>query len=241
MFPPFEETYEKIVRSNTLAELAESIREIRDEYGLAHLVYHAVHLPQSSESNPILLLTYDPEWVRRYTTRDYFLIDPVVQQGRRGFLPLDWSDVDHDSLQAQAFFREAARFEVGQNGMTLPVRGPGGERALLSITSNVASRDWQRERLNIMRDFQLVAHVVHDQAVRLSQLRGPGLPRQLSARERETLQLAARGFAPKQIAADLHLSPTAVRLYLQGARSKLECATLTQGIAKAISLDIIQA
>jgi hypothetical protein len=39
----------------------------------------------------------------------------------------------------------------------------------------------------------------------------------------------------------LHLSPTAVRLYLQGARSKLECATLTQGIAKAISLDIIQA
>lgn len=241
MFPPFEETYEKIVRSRTLAELAASIREIRDEYGLAHVVYHAVHLPQSPESNPILLLTYDPEWVRRYTTRDYFLIDPVVQQGRRGFLPLDWSDVDHDSQKAQAFFREAASFEVGRNGITLPVRGPGGERALLSITSNMASRDWQRERLSIMRDFQLVAHVVHDQAVRLSQLRVSGIPRQLSARERETLQLAARGFAPKQIAADLHLSPTAVRLYLQGARSKLECATLTQGIAKAISLDIIQA
>ena len=95
--------------------------------------------------------------------------------------------------------------------------------------------------MTYMRDFLIIAHFIHDQAVRLAGLRPQELGRSLSARERETLQLAARGFSPKQIAADLHLSPTAVRLYLQGARTKLECATLMQSIARAVSLDIIEA
>ena len=37
----------------------------------------------------------------------------------------------------------------------------------------------------------------------------------------------------RQIAADLQVSATAVRLYLQSARTKLECLTLNLAIAKA--------
>jgi DNA-binding CsgD family transcriptional regulator len=241
MLLPFEETCEKIARTTTLEDLTAVLADIRNDYGLAHIVYHAVHLPRTEKPNPILLLTYDPEWVRRYTARDYFRIDPVVQRGCDEFLPLDWTDLDQVSAETRLFFREADRFGVGRNGMTLPIRGPGGERALLSITSNASPDAWNKSRLIYMREFMLIAHFLHDRAVRLTALRAPGIKRHLSARERETLQLAARGFAPKQIAADLHVSPTAVRLYLQGARSKLECATLTQGIIKAVSLDIIQA
>jgi DNA-binding CsgD family transcriptional regulator len=236
-----EATYEKVAHTSTLGELSGLIGEVRDAYDLAHIVYHAVHLPGTSDRNPILLLTYEPEWVRRYTERDYFRIDPVVMSSRNGFLPLDWSDVDHESPEARCFFKEADAFGVGRHGMTIPIRGPGGERALLSITSNASTEAWRDSHFVYMREFLLIAHFIHDQAVRLAGLRAPSIKRQLSARERETLQLAARGFAPKQIAADLHLSATAVRLYLQGARSKLECATLSQGIVKAVSLDIIEA
>ena len=74
----------------------------------------------------------------------------------------------------------------------------------------------------MMRDFMIIAYFFHDQAARLSGMRDlPGMGRPLSRRERETLQLAARGFAPKQIAADLRVSTTAVRLYLQTARTDL--------------------
>jgi DNA-binding CsgD family transcriptional regulator len=237
----FEVTYEKLAQTSTLGELGDLLRELRDAYDLAHIVYHAVHLPRTSDPNPILLLTYRPEWVQRYVERDYFRIDPVIVGSRHGFLPLDWTEVDHDYPQARRFFKEAEAFGVGRHGMTIPIRGPGGERALLSITSNTSAAAWKDARLAYMREFLLIAHFIHDQAVRLAGLRAPNIKRQLSARERETLQLAARGFAPKQIAADLRLSATAVRLYLQCARSKLECATLSQGIAKAIRLDIIEA
>lgn len=239
VFPQFESTYENIAQTMDLDDLSRCMGEIRDLYGLSHLVYHAIHLPRTSDPNPILLLTYDPEWVKRYTDRDYFRIDPVVTSSRSAFLPLDWADVDHISSEARLFFKEADSFGVGRQGMTIPIRAPGGERALFSITSNAAPDDWKKSRLAYMREFQLIAHFLHDQAVRLADLRLPGIKKQLSFRERETLQLAARGLAPKQIAADLSLSSTAVRFYLQSARSKLETATLNQSIAKAISLELI--
>jgi DNA-binding CsgD family transcriptional regulator len=231
----FELTYEKLAHTSTLGELNDLLGEMRDAYDLAHIVYYAFQLP-----DPILLLTYEPEWIRLYIERDYFRIDPVFVSSKNGFLPLDWAEVDHDSPQARRFFKEADAFGVGRHGMTIPIRGPGGERALLSITSNTSTAAWKDARFDYMREFLLIAHFMHDHVVRLAGLRAPSMKRQLSAREKETLQLAARGFAPKQIAADLHLSATAVRLYLQGARSKLECATLSQGIVKAVSLNIIE-
>ncbi len=142
--PQFEATLEQISQAATLDDLSSLMSELRGAYGLAHIVYHAVHLPAVQKPNPILLLTYDSEWVKRYTERDYFRIDPVVRHGRSGFLPLDWSEVDHESLEARRFFREAERYDVGRNGMTLPIRGPGGERALVTLTSNAATTEWNR-------------------------------------------------------------------------------------------------
>jgi DNA-binding CsgD family transcriptional regulator len=237
--PQFEATLERISQAATLADLPSLMAELRDTYGLAHLVYHAVHLPAAQKPNPVLLLTYDSEWVKRYIERDYFRIDPIVQNGRSGFLPLDWSEVDHESWEAKKFFDEADKYAVGRHGMTLPIRGPGGERALLSLTSNASCAEWNKFRLTYMRDFQFLAHILHDRVMRLSGLRLSGIKIALSSREKECIQLAASGFAPKQIAGRLSLSPGAVRLYLQSARNKLECANLNQAIAKATSLEII--
>ena len=52
-------------------EALSNLLAVRDECGLAHLVYHAVHVP-GSKPNPLLLLTYDDSWVRRYVAQDYF-------------------------------------------------------------------------------------------------------------------------------------------------------------------------
>src|SRR5882724_2418367 len=189
---PFETALERILQTTTLDDLSSLMAELRDLYGLTNIVYHAVYLPSVQVPNPILLLTYDPEWVKRYTERDYYRIDPVVRNGRSGFLPLDWSEVDHESFEARNFFEEADKFGVGRRGITIPIRGPGGERALLSVTSNSSIREWNNCRLVYMRDFQLLSHFLHDRAVRLSNLRLTGAKLALSDREKECIQLAAR-------------------------------------------------
>jgi DNA-binding CsgD family transcriptional regulator len=170
--------------------------------------------------------------------RDYFRIDPVVRSGRGGFLPIDWADVDH-SVEAGHFFSEAERYGVGRNGVSMPIRGKQGERAIFTVTSDTSSREWRSLRLRYMRDFQLIGHFVHDRALDLAGSAAPPPLRKPSARELECLQAFGRGRPPKRIAADLGISESAVRLYLHSIRRKLGSATITQAVAAALKLAIV--
>lgn len=232
MFPPIEEILASISSATTLDELKLVLARISADYGLTLVTYQAAHRPETNALAPPMLLSSDDDLAKQSLERGGLRMASAFQCGRSGFLPFDW---DQAAADARPFPRED-----DYRGMTIPIRGPGGEHARLSVASSATAAVWASRRMTYMRDFLLIAHFIHDQAVRLAGLRLQGLERLLSAREREILQLAARGFSPKQIAADLHLSSTAVRLYLQGARKKLECANLPQLIARAVSLEIIQ-
>jgi DNA-binding CsgD family transcriptional regulator len=236
----FEQARSAIERAQSVDQLSGVLADWRDESGLAHLVYHAVKVPASDKSNALLLLTYDDAWVQRYLERDYFRIDPVVAAGRRGFLPIDWLTVERHSSEARHFFAEAESFGVGRHGFTVPIRGPAGERALFSMTTNATDEHWHRWRFSHLRDFHLLAHYFHDRAMQLAGLRAGDVLRPLSAREKQCLERLIVGQAPGQIAAALGLSVSAVHAYLRSARRKLQCATIEQAIAKAIRLDLVQ-
>lgn len=220
--------YEELARSNSLDELQHTLENMPKIFGLANVAYHAIHLPGYCTSNPIILLTYHQEWVTRYIANDYFSIDPVVSTGTAGFLPLDWTSVDASSAAAVHFFREAWRHEVGRQGFTIPIRGPGGERALFSVTSHASDDEWKSNKYEYMRDFHLLGHLVHDRAVTFSGYRSSEQRPQLSRRERECLQEILNGKTPKQIASDLSLSMSAIRLYLQSARMKIGAKSIAQ-------------
>ena len=232
-----EHALDQVNRARSLNELQAVLGAMRSAFGLANIVYHAVTIPSHGGANPILLLTYEKDWVKIYHERDYFGIDPVIRAGIKGFLPLDWSEVDRASLAAQAFFREADAYAVGREGMTLPVRGPAGERALFTVTSNLSATDWQAERLRRMRDVQIIAHFVHNRAVELAGYRSKSAA--LSGRELQCLELIASGRHVKQVASDLGLSLSAVNLYLRSARSKLKSTSLAEAVVKATRTEIL--
>jgi DNA-binding CsgD family transcriptional regulator len=234
------EARQAIEGANGVDELFGVLRGLRDESGLAHLVYHATFVPAFDKVNALLMPTYDEAWVRLYFAQDYFSIDPVLRAGRTGSLPIDWMTVDRSSKEARHFFAEAESYGVGRNGFTLPVRGPAGERALFTITSNATDEHWHRWCLSHLRDFHLLAHYFHDRAMRVANLRPANVMRPLSPRERQCLERLMRGQTPGQVADLLDLSVSAVHAYLRGARQKLECATIEQAIVKALRLDIIQ-
>jgi DNA-binding CsgD family transcriptional regulator len=235
----FLDIVNQIVASESVDELSAISFEMCEAYGLANIVYRAVHLPQSDSFNPILIPTYDPEWIERYIGNDYFRIDPVVNSGMKGFLPLDWSNVDRESGAAREFFIEADRYGVGRQGVTLPIRGPHGERALFTITSNLSWAEWDKNRLVYMKEFQVIAHYFHDRVVQVSGYRTSIDGPLLSPREMECLELTAAGLVPKRVAAQLNISGSAVRLYLRSACRKLGCASVHQAIAKMITLELL--
>nr|WP_295745433.1 autoinducer binding domain-containing protein [uncultured Acidocella sp.] len=113
----YEDVVTQIVAARTLAEMRAVALCICKTYHLANIAYHAVYLPGAQIFNPILVLTYEPEWIARYKSNDYFKIDPVVVSGTKGFLPLDWAHLDRDHHVARDFFAEAERFAVGRQAV----------------------------------------------------------------------------------------------------------------------------
>ncbi len=222
------------------ADLYEAVARIRDRYQFAHLAFLVVRLADRPDPYPFYCTTYPDEWVSLYLRNNYFEIDPVIDLSKTAFLPVDWLDLDHRTPEARSFFKEAKSFDIGRNGLTVPIRGSGGERSLFSATSNLPRREWRKLRMSSKHDLQVLSHYLHEKALSVSGLRKNGGYRKLSRREQECLQLLARGLVSKRIAARLQISENAVRLYLNLAKRKLDAKTLYQAIARASFLEIIQ-
>ncbi|WKL27450.1 LuxR C-terminal-related transcriptional regulator [Sinorhizobium meliloti] len=137
------------------------------------------------------------------------------------------------------FFRQADGFGVGRHGVTIPVRGPKGERSLFTATSSLRETMWRRLRSDCMSDLQVISHYLHDKALTLSGLRDNAGVRGLSPRERQCLEMVAQGKLPKQIAPALQISESAVRLYLRSTKRKLGVATTAHAINRAAVLELI--
>ncbi len=104
----------------TLEDLNHQIGALRDKLDVEHLVYHSVN----STGEQYAALTYNPEWVDRYIEQDYARLDPVVQGCYRRFVPVDWKDLDWSGKAQREFLAEAIDAGVGNQGSSVPIRGP---------------------------------------------------------------------------------------------------------------------
>jgi len=155
------------------------------------VAYLGTGVTSQPRQEPYLAVTYSSEWVERYRAQRYVEIDPVVQVGMRRVLPIDWADFGSANGKVRSFFGEAAEFGLGRKGLSIPIHGRHGARALFSITSDLNDRDCRSLRQHYMRDFQVLALHMHEVILRLEGHETE--PPALSPRERECLQWIAEG------------------------------------------------
>lgn len=219
------------------ADLQRLFERIVAVYGLKTIAYLGTGFGRNPSGEPYIAATYSLDWIDRYKARNYVEIDPVLQIGMRRMLPVDWGDFGQLSGEVRDFFGEATEFGLGRRGLSVPIHGRHGDRALLSITSDLSGRDWFLERQHYTRDFQVLA--IHTHAL-LLQLEGtPPRDVRLSPRERECLRWIAEGKTAWECAVILGLSPHTVRCYLESARHKLAASSNTHAVAKAIKADLL--
>lgn len=214
------------------SEIAPYLEKLLRVYGLRSLAYLGVGLTAGPGQSPYLAVTYSPEWVEHYKAERFVDIDPTIQIGLRRMLPTDWSEFSRDGKKVRRLFGEAEEFGLGRHGISLPVHGRHGDRALLSITSDTGDWDWQHLRLQFMRDFQLLALHLHQAILRTEGGETLECP-SLSPRERECLLWIAEGKTYWETAVILGLSEHTVRCYLESARHKLRAANTTHAVNKA--------
>jgi DNA-binding CsgD family transcriptional regulator len=226
---------EAMERTKTLDDLHALVKRLRDLYQVEHIVYHSV----SGTGDQYAVLTYDPLWVDRYITEGYARIDPVVLGCFQRFTPVNWKDLDWTGKPVKRFLGEAVENGVGNQGFSVPIRGPNGQFALLSANDRAGDAEWAAFFEEFQADLLLIAHFLNTKALELEH-RGAVQPGpSLSPREVDVMTLLALGQSRAQAADHLHISEHTLRAYLESARAKLGGMNTTHAVAMALSRGLI--
>lgn len=230
-----EPIFESMQHARVLDELRDEIIGLREVLGVEHVVYHSVN----STGEQYAALTYSDEWVTRYLDQDYARIDPVVLGCYRRFNPVDWKKLDWSGKPARAFLGEAIDAGVGNQGFSVPIRGPNGQFALFTVSHKCSDEEWELYTRERTRDLILVSHFVNQKALELERGSDVVTSHALSPREVDALTMLAMGLSRAQAADSLSISEHTIRVYIESARFKLGAMNTTHAVAKALTLGLI--
>jgi DNA-binding CsgD family transcriptional regulator len=220
----------------TSSDVKGMLNRVVQSYGLRTAAYFAVNIPSSATDDPYLAVTYSDEWVEHYKNENYVRIDPVLREGFSAVMPIDWRKFEIKAPKLRSFFGEASEFGLGRQGLTFPIRGRHGEKALFTITSDASDTEWDQTLRAFKRDFQVLAYHIHNAILRTEAVEQEEV--HLSPREIECLKWVARGKTVSETATILSLSDRTVRFYLDLARAKLNATNVTHAVAKALNMSI---
>jgi DNA-binding CsgD family transcriptional regulator len=230
-----ETLIDRLGHAKTHEDLQTEITALRDFYDISHIVYHWV----SADGEQYGCGTYAPEWVERYLEQDYLRVDPVVQGCFQRFHPVDWKRLDWTSKAARTFLREAIEYGVGNQGFSIPIRGPQGQFALFSVSDNCDDEAWATFTETNARDLILVAHFFNQKALEFEKGNILDKHQGLSPREVDAMTFIAMGYSRAQVAATLEISEHTLRVYIESARHKLGALNTTHAVARALSRGLI--
>ena len=216
-------------------ELQELIERLRDAFGVDHMVYHWV----DGAGDQYGFGTYSDAWVQRYLDRNYLRVDPVVSGCFQRFNPVDWKRLNWSSRAARAFLKDALEHGLGNQGYSIPIRGPAGQFALFTVNHNCGDDAWAEFTERHGRDLILMAHYFHGKAMEIRPGRSSAPPQPLSPREVDAMTLLALGYSRAQVAQTLSISEHTLRVYIESARFKLGALNTTHAIARALTKGLI--
>lgn len=229
-----DDMLERLSDASDLTDLQQAVFDLRDVYDVEHLVYHSV----KSGGDQWAALTYAPGWVDTYVEQRFQTVDPVVLSCFQGFRPVDWKRLDWSGRAARTVLGEGVAHGLGNQGFSMPIRGPSGQFALFTVNHRVGDDTWGRFTKSNMNDLLLAAHYVNERALALEgELLSPHQP--LSPRETDALTLLASGRSRAQTAEILKISEHTLRVYIEGARHKLGAFNTTHAVANALARGLI--
>lgn len=231
---------ERLTRAQTPEDLSKVFDRIGEVYGIENAVYHAVNVRGLTRDGAFLRLTYSDSWIARYFDQDYFSVDPVIDEANRSFLPFNWTQLDWNTRRRRDFLEDAIEHNVGRNGLTVPIRGPDGQLAFFSLTTDRPAKSWDQQLRSKLTELHSLAHHFHQANLRVEGVEQPEAQSSLTTREREVLQWAAAGKTTEEVATILGIGERTVRVYLDTSRHKLGATNRTHAVARALCMGLIQ-
>lgn len=226
---------DRAARLDDVASFKDLMSRELDRLGFSRFAHLALRIPARPDQ-PFALTTYPADWATHYLENDYVHHDPVLQTAHAGMRPFDWPWLSRSRaltpLQRQ-MMAEAADFGVHQ-GLTVPIHGPQGSFAALSLLCRESAREFGRIQQHYMMDIHMMALYFHS-ALDNNVLGDCANPRiYLTDRERETLVWTARGKSAWEVSEILKISQETVNFHLKNAMGKFDVYSKHHAVVKAI-------
>jgi LuxR family quorum sensing-dependent transcriptional regulator len=187
-----------------------------------------------ARSSVLLFRNWTQDWTKFSEQKGFTANSFAIIEARRRMSPFTWRDVP----KARAL--SAGEQEVWNavlawgwnNGFVLPVHGPGGYFATVSMAS--PERDLDLGHGN-RAHLQMIATLAHERCRALANLAFAASPlAAMSARELECLRWVAAGKTDWEIGMILSISAATVKFHVNGARAKLGARTRAQAVAQLV-------
>lgn len=230
-----EAILEGMEQARSLEGLQKASEALRDHLRVDHVAYHWV----DSAGDQYGCGTYSLAWQHRYMEQNYQRIDPVVIGCFQRFHPVDWKQLDWSGKAVRAFQVEAMEYGVGNQGFSIPVRGPNGQFALFTVNHSCTDDEWHDFTETNRRELILIAHFLNEKALEFEPNRTPDIAQALSPREVDAMTLLAIGYSRAQVANTLSISEHTLRVYIESARFKLGALNTTHAVARALTRGLI--
>jgi DNA-binding CsgD family transcriptional regulator len=193
-------------------------------YGALSVEYLSIKIPVSTRPKHFAQCTYSDHAVSHCITIAPVLLDPVLQRRLNEHIRCN-----PDNWPAEWIADEDCSF------LTFPLRSRLGEIVVFGILLDTGS---EVQEQSVVRELRVLANYFHNHVLRIN---GHNSDDELliSARELDCLKWTAAGKTAWEASVILGISERTVRFHLNGAREKLECATTTQAVAKAVANQLI--
>jgi DNA-binding CsgD family transcriptional regulator len=162
----------------------------------------------------------------------------VLQAACRRMAPFTWLDILQNQalLTAEREVWDTARDFGWTDGFVVPIHGPHGYLAVVTMGSRERDLDLRVER---RAQLQMMAVLAHERYRTLGNPSSADVRDILSARELECLRWVAAGKTDWEIGIILNLSASTVRFHIDRARIKLDARTRPPAVAQVMLLGLL--
>ncbi len=230
----FEPLFSLLARAtSSVTERQEGVaflRTAKDLYRIDRVVYFCINIPAAAGLNKYSHCVYSDTRVLHCLSRQALNVHIIECAGL--------SPKVYREPQSEVPWQCSPGNTASEpRGMTLPLRPKAGESAFIGMVAEMQSS--QAEQKLLARELGILANYFHSHILRINGCDSEA-EMLISAKELDCLKWTAAGKTAWEASVILGITERTVRFHLNMAREKLQCATTTQAVAKAVAHHLIE-
>lgn len=233
------------LRAAANARLAQAVvRNLLARYGFASASYFITRERDGVLAGELLWTTLPSQWIAVYKRESLLVVDPRLVRARRSIGPTLWDAAAlPDDWRTRRFLLSAAVAGIG-SGVVVTLHDGVADRVTVTFDSPATPMP-ERQRAAIessLGDLTLFAIGLHESVLRwriAPRARRSQALATLTLRERNCLELAARGLTSADIGSKLAVAERTVNFHFANIKAKLGAMNRPEAIARGIAMGFV--